>query len=71
MKKATMIIKAEPGLEGYVLTAYSKDNEAEPVFDHRPYQTRSQAYADCEIAYPANSTWQGRKVKGGYRIVTD
>lgn len=34
-------------------------------------RTSQEMYELCEQMFPANSTWQGRRVHGGYRITVD
>lgn len=45
----------------------------ESIGEERPYhfETRKEAYGFCEKSWPLNSVWEGRRVHGGYRIVTE
>lgn len=63
-----MIIKAEKQDDGtYRLMGINPSGEKE--YQEKEYKTVRQAYVDAAYLWPANSTWQGRKIKSGYRIV--
>jgi PHP family Zn ribbon phosphoesterase len=62
----TLIIKAVKKENGYTLIANNGDQPTEG----RVVSTREKAYAECDAMYN-NATWQGCKVKSGYRIVID
>jgi hypothetical protein len=59
-----MLIKAEKTDNGFTLVAKNGDMPQEGF----AYATEKEAYAAAAQLYPANSTWHGRRVPGGYRI---
>ena len=63
----THLIKALRGPDGWILVYM---DERTVVGEEKPYtfRTRREAYEYAEKSWPANSTWQGRRVHGGYRI---
>lgn len=63
----TLIIKAVKTDKGYELIGSNGDKPQEGL----AHKTRSAAYADAKLLWPANSVWQGQKIKSGYRIVID
>jgi hypothetical protein len=66
----TMVIKAEKQDDGtYRLMGINPEGKKE--YHEKEYKTMRQAYIDASCLWPTNSTWQGRKVKSGYRIVID
>ena len=66
----TMLIKAKKGEDGYYrLGGYNSDGEYEE--EEGKYPSAQAAYKDAALMWPSNSTWQGCKVEGGYRIVID
>ena len=65
MKK--LIIKAVKCDGGYRL----EDNEGNCPQEGLTHPSRQAAYQDAALLWPYNSTWQGRKVQGGYEIVID
>jgi hypothetical protein len=66
-KMITMIIRAERVEGGWRMV----DSDGNYPQEGKIHQTRQSVYRDCEAMYPANSTWQGRKIGSGYRIVID
>ena len=67
----TMIIVAIPvDGGGYTLQGINPDGDIECPQEGRVHKSRQSAYRDCTAMYN-NSTWQGRKVRRGYRIVVD
>lgn len=63
----TMIIRAEKTSEGYQLICEDGDYPQES----RVHKSKQAAYADAVCLWPANSTWEGKKIHAGYRIVID
>lgn len=63
----TMIIKAERTKDGWRMI----DSDGNYPQEGKIHTTRQSVYRDCAAMYPANSTWQGRKVSSGYRIIID
>jgi len=61
-----LIIKAVKFENGFKLIANNGDEPCEG----RLFDTRKKAYEACDFMYN-NLTWQGRKVKSGYRIKID
>jgi len=62
--KITELIKVEKTESGYQLID-AKGNYPQEGLTH---QSRQSAYRDAALLWPYNSTWEGHKVKGGYRI---
>jgi len=50
---------------GWVLVDF---DTGERIGDTPTYPTYQAAYKDCETLWMPNSIWQGRRVRGGYRI---
>lgn len=70
MKKQTMIIKAEKQDDGtYRLAGINEKGEKET--QEIEYKNKVDAYHDAKLLWPANSVWQGRKIRSGYKIVID
>ena len=63
----TMIIKAAKVDGGYRMI----DEEGNYPQEGKTHKSAQSLYRDCAAMYPANSTWQGEKVAGGYQIVID
>jgi len=63
----TMIIRAERAEDGWRMV----DSDGNYPQGGKIHQTRQSVYRDCAVMYPLNSTWQGRKISSGYRIVID
>lgn len=63
--RKTMVIKAQKNQNGkWIMIA---DNGELPQ-EGREHDSKSSVYADCDAMYN-NATWQGKKVKSGYKIV--
>jgi hypothetical protein len=61
--KKTMLVKVVRTDNGYEIETDGG------VGDYScPRKSRQECYRDCEALWPANSTWVGHKVHGGYRI---
>jgi hypothetical protein len=61
----TMLVKAIKVEGGYQL-------DADGVRNMDGVQTsRAKCYENAKLLWPKNSTWNGRKVSGGYRIDID
>lgn len=70
MKRETAIIKAEKVENGYTMICITKGDIEYPT-EGRVVSSRMRVYEDASAMYPFNSTWQGRKIHSGYRIVVD
>jgi len=68
MRKQTIVIRADKEEDGYYRLVESNGDYAQEAYAHK---SRQSAYADAALLWPYNSTWQGHKVKGGYRITID
>lgn len=71
--RTTMLIKARlatdlgmPNATGYRLCGVNPGGKME--IEEGSYPTSRAAYDDAKLLWPANSTWRGRRVSGGYRI---
>ena len=68
----TAIIKAVKIDNQYQMQAILPDtNQIELPEEGILHHSAQSVYRDAAAMYPATSTWQGRKVNNGYRIVID
>ena len=62
-----LIIRAIKTGNSYQMVAGNGDLPQEGLL----HKTVKSVYKDCAAMYPYNSTWQGKKIRGGYQIVID
>jgi hypothetical protein len=63
-RKEYMVIKAVKCAGGYELVADNGDRPQEGL----AHKSAKLAYDDAALLWPSNSTWEGKRIPGGYRI---
>ena len=63
-RKEYMVIRAVKCDAGYELVADNGDRPQEGL----THKSAKDAYDDAALLWPSNSTWEGKRIPGGYRI---
>lgn len=63
-RKEYLVIRAVKGTGGYELVADNGDRPQEGL----AHKSAKLAYDDAALLWPSNSTWEGKRIPGGYRI---